>query len=141
MFANCPTLAMRCSLSSADITRNSGLCKSALLYFNSSPFKSQTMLVAVAVELLSPKGFGRCRLQIIPNAETKTLKAFIQKHIKPGSTIYTDGLVSYPSATKDDYIHQGTSIKGSGKEANEVLPGVHRVAALVKRYQARRPRP
>ena len=50
------------------------------------------VLVAVAVELLSPKGFGRCRLQIIPNAETETLKAFMQKHIKPGSTIHTDGL-------------------------------------------------
>ncbi|EQD77164.1 hypothetical protein B1B_01216 [mine drainage metagenome] len=92
------------------------------------------VLAAVAVALLSPKGFGRCRLQIIPNAETETLKAFLRKHIKPGSTIYTDGLVSYPGAAKDEYIHQGTSIKGSGKEANEVLPGVHRVAALVKRW-------
>ena len=92
------------------------------------------VLVAVAVELLSPKGFGRCRLQIIPNAETETLKTFIQQHIKPGSTIYTDGLTSYPGAAKDEYIHHGTSIKGSGKDANEVLPGVHRVAALVKRW-------
>ncbi len=92
------------------------------------------VLVAVAVELLSPKGFGRCRLQIIPNAETETLKAFMQKHIKPGSTIYTDGLTSYPGGTKDAYIHQRTSIKGSGKEAHEVLPGVHRVAALAKRW-------
>ena len=98
------------------------------------------VLVAVAVEWLFPKGFGRCRLQIIPNAETETLKAFIQKHIKTGSTIYTDGLMSYPSATKDEYIHERTSIKGSGKDANEVLPGVpldaqrHRVAALVKHW-------
>ena len=92
------------------------------------------VLVAVAVELLSPKGFGRCRLQIIPNAETETLKVFIQTHIKAGSCIHTDGLTSYPSATKDEYIHHGTSISGSGKDANEVLPGVHRVAALVKRW-------
>jgi transposase-like protein len=92
------------------------------------------VLVAVAVELLTPKGFGRCRLQIIPNAETETLKAFIQKQIKPGSTIYTDGLISYPGATKDEYIHKGTSISSSGKDANEVLPGVHRVASLVKRW-------
>ncbi|WP_031599550.1 IS1595 family transposase, partial [Ferrovum myxofaciens] len=72
--------------------------------------------------------------QIIPNAETEALKTFIQKHIKPGSTIYTDGLTSYPGATKDEYPHHGTSVKGSGKDANEVLPGVHRVAALVKRW-------
>ena len=93
-----------------------------------------TVLVAVAVALLSPKGFGRCRLQIIPHAETETLTACIQKPSNPGSTIYTDGLASYPSATKDDYLHQGTSIQGSGKDANAVLPGVHRVAALVQRW-------
>lgn len=92
------------------------------------------LLVAVAVELLSPKGFGRCRLQIIPNAESETLKSFVRKQIKPGATIYIDGLISYPGAAKDGYSHQGTSIKGSGKKANEVLPGVHRVAALVKRW-------
>ncbi len=92
------------------------------------------VLVAIAVELLSPKGFGRCRLQIIPNADTETFKIFIQNHIKPSSTIYTDGLPSYPGAAKDEYIHHGTSIKGSGKDANEVLPGVHRVAALIKRW-------
>ncbi|AOV16759.1 hypothetical protein BJI67_06505 [Acidihalobacter aeolianus] len=73
-------------------------------------------------------------MQIIPNAETETLKAFIQKHIKPGSTMYTDGLISYPGSAKDEYNHQGTSLKDSGKKANEVLPGVHRIAALVKRW-------
>ena len=41
------------------------------------------VLVAVAVEWLAPKGFGRCRLQVIPNAEAKTLKAFIQTHVEP----------------------------------------------------------
>lgn len=92
------------------------------------------VLVAVAVELLTPKGFGRCRLKIIPNAEASTLKTFIHKHIEPGSTIYTDGLASYPSAAGTEYIHQGTSVKGSGKDASEVLPGVHRVASLVKRW-------
>jgi len=68
------------------------------------------VLVAIAVELLYPQGFGRCCLQIFPNAETETLKAFSQRYIKPGSTIYTHWLVSYPGATKDEFIHQGTSI-------------------------------
>ncbi len=89
------------------------------------------------MELLLPKGFWRCRLQIIPNADTETLKMFIQNHIKPGSTIYTDVLPSYHGAAKNEYIHHGTSIKVSGKDANEVLPGVPRVAALVKRWLMR----
>ena len=71
---------------------------------------------------------------MIPNAETDTRKAFIRQPIKRGSTIYPDVLPSYPGAAKDEYIHQGTSSTSAGKDAHEVLPGVHRVAALVKRW-------
>jgi hypothetical protein len=42
--------------------------------------------------------------------------------------------ICYPLAAGDDYVHRSTSIKGSGIDAHEVLPGVHRVAALVKRW-------
>ena len=91
-------------------------------------------LVAVAVEQMQPKGFGRCRIQVIPNAETGALLSFLRAHVEPGSTIHTDGLASYPGAAGADYTHQCTSIKGFGKDAHEVLPGVHRVAALAKRW-------
>lgn len=91
-------------------------------------------LVAVAVEQAHPKGSGRCRIQVIPNAESDTLRSFLLRHIEPGSTILTDGLASYPGAAGSDYIHHSTPIKGSGMEAHELLPGVHRVASLVKRW-------
>jgi transposase-like protein len=91
-------------------------------------------LVAVAVEQMQPKGFGRCRIQVIPHAETGALRSFLLAHVEPGSTIHTDGLASYPGAAGTAYAHQRTSIKSSGKDAHEVLPGVHRVAALVKRW-------
>lgn len=91
-------------------------------------------LVAVAVEQLHPKGFGRCRIQVIPNAEADTLRSFLLGNVEPGSTILTDGLSSYPLAAGDDYVHQSTPVKGSGMDAHELLPGVHRVAALVKRW-------
>jgi transposase-like protein len=92
------------------------------------------ILVAVAVEQIQPKGFGRCRIQVIPNAEADTLRSFLLTHIEPGSKILTDGLASYPLAAGDDYVHRSTSIKGSGMDAHEILPGVHRVASLVKRW-------
>lgn len=92
------------------------------------------VLVAVAVEQIHPKGFGRCRIQVIPNAEADTLRSFLLAHIETGSTVHTDGLASYPLAAGDDYIHRSTSIKGSGMGAHEILPGVHRVASLVKRW-------
>ncbi|MBO1011278.1 transposase [Acidovorax sp. SD340] len=55
-------------------------------------------------------------------------------HIEPGAKILTDGLASYPLAAGSDYVHRSTSIKGPGMDAHEILPGVHRVASLVKRW-------
>jgi len=92
------------------------------------------VLVAVAVEILKPTGFGRCRLRIIPNAEASTLRSFLQDYVEPGSVVITDGWPSYPPAIGGDYIHSPRIIKGSNVEAHVALPGVHRVSSLVKRW-------
>jgi transposase-like protein len=88
----------------------------------------------VAVELLSPKGFGRCRLRVIPNAEAPTLRSFLLGCVEPGSVVITDGFVSYPPAAGDDYVHKPLSVAASGVHTHVPLPGVHRVASLVKRW-------
>ena len=41
-------------------------------------------IVVVAVELLEPKGFGRVRLAVIPNASTEVLREFLLANIEPG---------------------------------------------------------
>src|ERR1035437_9509197 len=46
----------------------------------------------------------------------------------------TDGWSAYPAATRERYTHQGTSIAASGLHAYEVLPAVHLVFSLVKRW-------
>jgi ISXO2-like transposase domain len=43
---------------------------------------------------------------------------------------------SYPPAIADTYGHKPFNIKRSGLRAHEVLPGVHRVASLLKRWLA-----
>lgn len=91
-------------------------------------------LVAVAVEQVEPKGFGRCRLQVIPNAEAETLRSFLMDSVEPGSTVITDGWVSYPTATATQFVHRPFNITASGVRAHASLPGVHRVASLVKRW-------
>jgi ISXO2-like transposase domain len=91
-------------------------------------------LVAVAVESLNPKGFGRCRLRTIPDAEAPTLRSFVLDCVEPGSVLVTDGFASYPRAIGDDYGHRPFTVAGSGVQAHVVLPGVHRVASLVKRW-------
>jgi transposase-like protein len=91
-------------------------------------------LVAIAVERFDPKGFGRCRLAVLPNAKGPALRAFLLANVEPGSTVITDGLGSYPAATLDLYRHTPISIKASGLPAHVPLPAVHRVAALAKRW-------
>lgn len=91
-------------------------------------------LVAIAVEALVPKGFGRIRMAVIPEATAATLRRFLLDHVEPGSTVITDGLPSYLKATQDDYTHKKLVVSGSGVQAHVPLPGVHRVASLVKRW-------
>jgi len=91
------------------------------------------ILVEVAVERRD-KGFGRCRMQVIDDASAPTLRAFLLAHVEPGSVMLTDGFPSYPPACGTDYVHRPTPISGSGHQAHELLPGVHRVASLAKRW-------
>jgi transposase-like protein len=92
------------------------------------------VLVAVAVELHQPRGLGRCRLQVIPDGKATSLGSFLHDCVEPGSTLVTDGLPSYPPAVGVGYVHQPVSIARSGVTANTLLPGVHRVASLAKRW-------
>ena len=92
------------------------------------------VLVAVAVELHEPEGFGRCRMRVIPNAKAVSLDPFLRDSIEPGSTVVTDGLKSYPPAVGSDYVHRPVNVARSGAQANVLLPGVHRIASLAKRW-------
>ncbi len=92
------------------------------------------VLVAVAVEQ-QVKGFGRCRLAVIPSASAAALGRFTSDHIEPGSVLITDGWRAYPAiARSGGYGHKPTNVSGSGRPAHIPLPGVHRVASLVKRW-------
>jgi len=90
-------------------------------------------LVAVAVER-EERTFGRCRLQVIEDASAPVLRAFLLDTIEPSSTVITDGWPSYPPACGSDYVHEPVVVSGSGHEAHELLPAVHRVASLLKRW-------
>ena len=54
-------------------------------------------LVVIAVELHEPRGYGRARMSVIPNAEAKTLRKFLINTVEPGSTVVTDGWVVLPA--------------------------------------------
>ncbi len=95
------------------------------------------MLVAVAVELRQPKGFGRCRMAPIADASAASLHPFITAHVAEGSTVVTDGWQGYRSIAGLGYTHARLSqraTRASGGDEYSLLPGVHRVASLAKRW-------
>ena len=94
------------------------------------------VLVVGAIERApkSRRGFGRARLAIAQNAKSKALREFITANIAPGSTVVTDAWTFYPAIVKDGFEHKPINVKRSGQHAHEVLPGVHRVASLLKRW-------
>jgi len=47
--------------------------------------------------------------------------------------VISDGWASYPGATKGLYLHEPLS-GASGQDASRLLPGVHKVSSLAKRW-------
>lgn len=95
--------------------------------------KGNKALVVIAAEVRG-KTIGRIRVGTVENASAVELIAFIQKSIEPGSCIITDGHQGYRSIPHVGYTHDRRVTLGSGKEAHALLPRVHRVASLIKRW-------
>lgn len=92
-------------------------------------------LVVIAVEKRGRHGFGRVRMSRIPDASGEGLLSFIEKAIEPGSVVRTDGWSGYNGVEGRGYRHKVTILSGRGKDAAvEVLPRVHRIAGLIKRW-------
>ena len=90
-------------------------------------------LVVVAAQL-DRKGIGRIRLRRVAVASSRSLHAFVQEAIVPGATVITDGWEGYEGLNALGYLHRARVISGSGKTASILLPRVHRVASLLKRW-------
>lgn len=91
-------------------------------------------LVVIAVELVEPKGYGRARMNVITDASIDSLRPFLLATVEPGATVVTDGWGAYPGACQDWFTHEPHPVAGSGSQAHELLPAVHRVASLCKRW-------
>ncbi|MEI6349465.1 MAG: IS1595 family transposase [Candidatus Berkelbacteria bacterium] len=90
-------------------------------------------IIAVAVEVKSPKGFGRVRLRYIPDASGDNLISFVSDSVLPGSTIHTDGWNGYNRLSEAGYHHIKT-IQSESESTHVSMKGVHRIAALLKRW-------
>ena len=92
------------------------------------------VLVALAVEVLEPKGFGRIRLRRIAADSAEFVVPFVQASVEPGAQVRTDGSAAYRSLASLGYAHQQHVMLGAKEPAHVTLAGVHRVASLIKRW-------
>lgn len=91
-------------------------------------------IVAIAVEMKQPKGFGRIRMRCIPDASGSSLQSFVCDVVAPGSIVHTDGWGGYNKLTELGYSHEVTVMSSSDDPAHVSMPGVHRIASLLKRW-------
>ena len=54
--------------------------------------------------------------------------------IEPGATIQTDGWSGYAGLAAAGYQHQATVISAGADPAHVVMPRVHKIASLLKRW-------
>ena len=93
----------------------------------------QKALVIVAAQEDGP-GIGRIRRRKIIDASAESLIPFVQASAAPGSVIHTDGWAGYLPLEGKGYPHDVTILKGKKKTPSELLPRVHRVISLLKRW-------
>ena len=81
------------------------------------------------------KKIGRVHFSSINEATAENLIPFIQDNVTQESTVITDGWKGYaPLRKTKDFEHQVKIMAGSGNKAHELLPHVHLVDSLVKRW-------
>ena len=90
-------------------------------------------IVAIAAEKRG-RYIGRIRLQHVPDVTTENLYPFVLNSIVPGSTIHTDAWPAYQCLQEKGYKHKVSNISQSDRLAHELLPRVHRIASLLKRW-------
>ena len=90
-------------------------------------------LVVIAAQADGP-GTGRIRMRVIGDASAASLHSFVKDCIDIGSTIHTDGWQGYAGLETKGYQREITRLRGRRKEASKLMPRVHRVASLLKRW-------
>jgi transposase-like protein len=90
-------------------------------------------VVAVAAEE-DGRVIGRIRLRRVEDVSARSLLSFVRDVVEPGSEVRTDGWAGYADLRAHGFRHKVRILKRSRKPAHELMPRVHRVASLLKRW-------
>lgn len=90
-------------------------------------------LLVVAVEDKG-RAMGRIRLVGVSDHTRKSFTKAVEHHVTPGSEVRTDGLLGYRGLITKGYAHVREIVGEDKSRAVELLPHVHRVISLLKRW-------
>ena len=99
--------------------------------------RGKKVLVGVAVEVTDQVGFGRARMGVISDATAPSLQHFLTENVQPGTLVITDGWAGYQGINTLGYAHESRSQRAArarGEDPGTLLPAVHRVISLAKRW-------
>lgn len=94
---------------------------------------AKTLLVA-AVECVGPRRMGRVRLRQVAAASASELQGFVAEAVEPGSVVRTDEWAGYRGLTARGYEHQPQRMAVPPTVSVAVLPRVHLLFSLLKRW-------
>ncbi len=94
--------------------------------------KSKALIAVAAQE--DGRGIGRIRMRRILDASAVSLMPFVESAIVPGSVVHTDGWRGYLPLQENGYVHRVTLLRGKKESPSELMPRVHRVVSLLKRW-------
>jgi ISXO2-like transposase domain/Transposase zinc-ribbon domain len=96
--------------------------------------QTETKALVVIAAQEDGSGIGRIRMRRIADASAPSLESFIAENIAPGSVIHTDGWPGYSGVAARGYVHKVTVLTHKKQSASELMPLVHIVASLLKRW-------
>jgi transposase-like protein len=79
-------------------------------------------------------GLGRIRMRMVKDCSAANLHPFVEDCVEPGSVIHTDAWQGYAGLEKKGYQREITRLGSRRKEASKLMPRVHRVVSLLKRW-------
>jgi transposase-like protein len=93
---------------------------------------NKALIVVAAQE--DKAGIGRIRMRRIPDASAESLTQLVEGTIEPGSVVRTDRWLGYLPLEGAGYKHRVTFLHGQNQSPSQLMPRVHRVVSLLKRW-------
>jgi transposase-like protein len=91
-------------------------------------------IVVIALEIHEPIGYGRVRMKRVSDYSSDSLIPFVQDVVQLGSEVHTDSWGGYNELGSLGYIHNKINLAATGDPAHVLMPGVHRISSLLKRW-------